>query len=180
MKSTSRQFENVISRCRSIFEKKLTDYGTAWRALRPSSITDQIFIKINRLRTLQITGNKKVEESEEEGYIAIVNYAVIGLIQLKKGFSDTLEEPHEEIMELYDHFAHEALELMKKKNHDYGEAWKEMRLTSITDLIYQKILRTKQIENNEGKTLASEGIEANYYDMINYAVFCCIKITQNI
>lgn len=179
MKNTSQQYHQILSNCRSLFEKKLSDYGAAWRVLRPSSVTDQIYIKINRIRTLQMTEEMRVEESEEEGFIAIVNYSIIGLIQLQKGISEILDqETREEILQLYDHFAVQSQELMEKKNHDYGEAWREMRISSITDLIYQKVLRTKQIEDNQGKTLVSEGLEANYLDMLNYAVFCLMKLSE--
>ena len=176
MQNTSIQFDEVINVCRELFQKKMKDYGTAWRVLRPSSITDQIFIKINRIRTLQMTDVKMVDESEDDEFVAIINYSIIGLIQLEKGFSDELNANPEEIMELYNSYAQKAKELMERKNHDYGEAWREMRVSSITDLIYQKVLRTKQIEDNKGKTLVSEGLDANYFDMLNYAVFCLIKL----
>ena len=176
MHNTSAQFDDVIKACRDLFEKKMKDYGTAWRVLRPSSITDQIYIKVSRIRTLQITDVKMVDESEEDEFIAIINYSIIGLIQLEKGFSDELNANSEEIIHLYDSYAQKAKELMERKNHDYGEAWRDMRISSITDLIYQKVLRTKQIEDNQGKTLVSEGLDANYFDMLNYAVFCLIKM----
>lgn len=179
MRTTSLQFKEVISECRDLFSKKLQDYGAAWRVLRPSSITDQIFIKVNRIRTLQMSEKQMVDETEYDEFIAIVNYSVIGLIQLEKGLTDDLNESREEILELYDRFTAEALELMERKNHDYGEAWREMRISSITDLIYQKVLRTKQIEDNNGKTIVSEGLDANYFDMLNYAVFCLIKESEN-
>jgi hypothetical protein len=175
MQNTSAQFDNVITVCRDLFQKKMKDYGTAWRVLRPSSITDQIYIKVNRIRTLQMTNVKMVDESEEDEFIAIVNYSIIGLIQLDKGFSDEINADFEETMMLYNLYAQKAKELMERKNHDYGEAWREMRISSITDLIYQKVLRTKQIEDNNGATLVSEGLDANYFDMLNYAVFCLIK-----
>ncbi|MGX9985921.1 DUF1599 domain-containing protein [Soonwooa purpurea] len=178
MANTSMQFEEVIKNCRDLFEKKLTDYGSAWRVLRPSSITDQIFIKVNRIRTLQMTDVKMVDEDEKDELVAIVNYSIIALIQLEKGFSDELNANPIEIMALYDKYANEAKELMERKNHDYGEAWRDMRISSITDLIYQKVLRTKQIEDNQGKTLVSEGLDANYFDMLNYAVFCLIKYSS--
>lgn len=178
MLKTSRQFDEIIASCRSLFSKKMKDYGAAWRVLRPSSITDQIYIKINRIRTLQMSDEKMVDESEEDEFVAIVNYSIIGLIQLEKGLTENLNENPNEIMALYDQYAHEAKELMERKNHDYGEAWREMRISSITDLIYQKILRTKQIEDNNGKTLVSEGLDANYFDMLNYAVFCLIKFSE--
>ena len=178
MQNTHLQFSQIINNCRELFEKKLKDYGAAWRVLRPSSITDQIYIKINRIRTLQMTDVQMIDESEESEFVAIVNYSIIGLIQLEKGFSEVLDENPAEILKLYDFYAKAATELMQKKNHDYGEAWREMRISSITDLIYQKVLRTKQIEDNNGKTLVSEGLEANYFDILNYAVFCLIKFSE--
>lgn len=178
MLKTSVQFEKVIIECRDLFDKKLQDYGAAWRVLRPSSITDQIYIKVNRIRTLQMTDKKMVDESEEDEFIAIVNYSIIGLIQLEKGLSNDFNENKEEILSLYDKYAHEAKALMERKNHDYGEAWRDMRISSITDLIYQKVLRTKQIEDNQGQTIVSEGLDANYFDMLNYAVFCLIKFSE--
>lgn len=179
MQKTSLQFDKAIAACRELFTKKYQDYGSAFRILRTSSVTDQIYIKVKRLVTLQASAVQKVEdESEEDCFIAIVNYSIIALIQLQKGTSENLYENTDEIMMLYDKFAKEAKSLMEHKNHDYGEAWREMRISSITDLIYQKILRTKQIENNQGKTLVSEGLDANYYDMLNYAVFCLIKIDE--
>lgn len=180
MQNTNQQFQEVIQICRDLFSKKMKDYGTAWRVLRPSSVTDQLYIKIKRLITLQTNEIQMVEdESEEDCFIAIINYSIIGLIQLEKGTSENLTENPEETMKLYDRFSEEALQLMQRKNHDYGEAWREMRISSITDLIYQKILRTKQIEDNNGKTIVSEGLEANYFDMLNYAVFCMIKLKFN-
>ena len=179
MQNTALQFSEVISQCRDLFSKKLQDYGAAWRVLRPSSITDQIYIKVNRIRTLQMTDVKMVDEHEEDEFIAIVNYSIIGLIQLEKGFSENLDEDRTEILKLYDDYAQKAKDLMLRKNHDYGEAWREMRISSITDLIFQKVLRTKQIEDNQGKTVASEGIDANYYDMLNYAAFCLIKMMED-
>ena len=178
MQKTSLQFDEAIAQCRDLFGKKLTDYGPSFRVLRTPSLTDQIFIKVKSLRNYQSTGLSKVGESEEENFVAIVNYAVIGLIQLEKGFADDYREDHDELIKLYDHFTNEAKELMLRKNHDYGEAWREMRISSITDLIYQKVLRTKQIEDNAGKTLVSEGIDANYFDMLNYAIFCLIKMKE--
>jgi len=176
MQQTTEQYSRIISECRDLFSKKLQDYGAAWRVLRPSSITDQIFIKISRIRTLQMTDVKMIDESEESEFIAIVNYSIIALIQLEKGFSDQLNENPAEIMTLYDRFAGEAQALMLKKNHDYGEAWRDMRVSSMTDLILMKIHRVKQIEDNDGQTLVSEGIHANYQDMLNYAVFALIKL----
>lgn len=180
MQNTNQQFQEVIQICRDLFSKKMKDYGTAWRVLRPSSVTDQLYIKIKRLITLQTNEIQMVEdENEEDCFIAIINYSIIGLIQLEKGTSENLTENPEETMKLYDRFSEEALQLMQRKNHDYGEAWREMRISSITDLIYQKILRTKQIEDNNGKTIVSEGLDANYFDMLNYAVFCMIKLKFN-
>lgn len=178
MQNTAQQFNDVITECRALFSNKMKDYGTAWRVLRTSSVTDQIYIKVKRIRTLQMSDVKMIDESEEEEFIAIINYAIIGLIQLEKGISDVLSHSAEEIMNLYDVYSQKALELMERKNHDYGEAWRDMRISSITDLIYQKVLRTKQIEDNQGATIVSEGIDANYFDMLNYAVFCLIKLNE--
>ena len=178
MTRTALQFDEVIRICRDLFSNKLIDYGASFRVLRTPSLTDQIFIKVKSLRNFQTTRISKVGESEEENFIAIVNYSIIGLIQLEKGFADDFKQDRNEILDLYDKFAHKAKELMINKNHDYGEAWRDMRISSITDLIYQKVLRTKQIEDNAGTTLVSEGIDANYYDMLNYAVFCLIKLSE--
>lgn len=178
MVKTSQQFSSVIQSCKNLFIKKLGDYGPSFRVLRTPSLTDQIYIKVKNLRNFQTSGLSKVGETQEENFVAIVNYAVIGLIQLEKGVTDTLDEEAAEILALYDHFTDRALQLMEKKNHDYGEAWREMRISSITDLIYQKVLRTKQIEDNGGQTLVSEGLDANYYDMLNYAVFALIRLEE--
>lgn len=179
MTRTSLQFDEAIKKCRQLFDKKQSDYGSAFRILRTSSVTDQIYIKIKRLVTLQTSAVQKVEdENEEDCFIAVVNYSIIALIQLEKGTSENLYENKEEMMMLYDRFSAEAKALMERKNHDYGEAWREMRIASITDLIYQKVLRTKQIEDNQGRTLVSEGLDANYFDMLNYAVFSLIKISE--
>lgn len=178
MQKTSKQFDEIIKVCRELFSNKLSDYGASFRVLRTSSLTDQIFIKVKSLRNFQTTQVSKVGESEEENFIAIVNYSIIGLIQLEKGFADDFKQDRNEILAMYDQFSHEAKELMLRKNHDYGEAWREMRISSITDLIYQKVLRTKQIEDNAGATLVSEGVDANYFDMLNYAVFCLIKFSE--
>ena len=179
MQKTSKQFDDIISNCRNLFSSKLRDYGPSFRVLRTASLTDQIFIKVKSLRNYQTTGISKVGESEKENFMAIVNYAVIGLIQLEKGYADEISEGADEMLKLYDLYTAEAKELMLRKNHDYGEAWREMRISSITDLIYQKVLRTKQIEDNAGVTTVSEGIDANYFDMLNYAVFCLIKIQES-
>ena len=174
--NTNQQFDTVIAICREIFEKKLKDYGSSWRIMRPESITDQIFIKANRIRSLEIKGSSKVGEGIRPEFIAIVNYGVIGLIQLQLGFADTTDIDNEKALELYDKHINSTKELMYAKNHDYGEAWRGMRISSYTDLILTKIYRTKQIEKNDGQTLISEGIDANYMDMINYALFGLIKL----
>lgn len=178
MQKTAKQFDEAINDCRDLFRQKLTDYGASFRVLRTTSLTDQILIKVRSLRNYQITSVSKVGEPEEENFMAIVNYSIIGLIQLHKGFAEDIKEDPNEMLELYDKFASEAKDLMMRKNHDYGEAWRDMRISSITDLIYQKVLRTKQIEDNSGATLVSEGIDANYFDMLNYAVFCLIKCAE--
>jgi len=175
MTKTAEQYKKVIANCRSVFEKKARDYGTAWRILRVSSLTDQIFIKAQRIRTLQEKGVSKVGESAEDEFAAIINYCAMGLIQLELGSEEQLELPLDRTLDLYDAKINQAFELMQAKNHDYGEAWRDMRISSLTDLIMMKILRTKQIEDNNGKTLISEGIDANYLDMLNYAVFALIK-----
>lgn len=174
MSQTNTEYTNVINVCRDIFSKKTKDYGTAWRILRPSSLTDQLFIKGQRIRTVQETGENKVGENIEDEFIAIVNYCIMAIIQLRETELKDLELPAEEAVALYDKYAKEAYELMSKKNHDYGEAWRDMRVSSLTDLILQKIFRVKQIEDNNGATIMSEGIDANYFDMLNYAVFALI------
>jgi Nucleotide modification associated domain 1 len=178
MNKTAEQYREVIANCLSIFEKKGKDYGTAWRVLRVSSLTDQIFIKAQRIRTIQETGINKVGEDIEGEFVAIVNYCAMGLIQIDLG-SGTLEEiAVEEAVKRYIEKTDQAFSLMEDKNHDYGEAWRDMRISSLTDLIMMKILRTKQIEDNDGKTLISEGVDANYLDMLNYAVFALILINE--
>ncbi len=176
MSKTNLQFQEALDLCKNVFMNKMKDYGFAWRVLRPTSLTDQIFIKANRIRSLEIKKEKKVDEDSKDGYIGIINYSIMALIQLKLGFAETIEGDKNEITELYNHYANEALELMKRKNHDYDEAWRSMRISSYTDLILMKLYRTKQIENNEGKTIVSEGIDANYFDMINYSIFALIKL----
>lgn len=176
--NTVTQYENVIKICQDIFIKKLKDYGTAWRVLRPESLTDQIFIKANRIRSIEILGKSEIEESTKSEFIGIINYAIIALIQLELNHSTDINIPIEKAIELYFSYFEKAKNLMIKKNHDYGEAWRLMRISSYTDLILMKILRTKQIEDNKGKTIISEGIDANYYDMINYSVFALIKIEE--
>ena len=175
MEKTNQQYDQVISICQNIFSKKMTDYGTAWRILRPTSLTDQIYIKAQRIRSIEEKGVSKVDEGIKPEFIGIINYSIMGLIQLELGPSDE-EMPNDKTQELYDTYFEQAKTLMMAKNHDYGEAWRNMRISSYTDLILMKLKRTKQIEDNQGKTLISEGIDANYLDMINYAVFAMIKI----
>jgi|SRR5690606_4526198 len=176
MEKTLAQYESVILECRTLFENKLQDYGAAWRILRMSSLTDQIFIKANRIRSLQENSERKVDEGEESEFIGILNYSLIALIQLEYGVVNQIDFTVEKSLEEFDKQANKAIDLMKRKNHDYGEAWREMRVSSITDLILQKVLRIKQIEDNKGKTIVSEGLDANYLDMVNYAVFALILL----
>lgn len=176
MEKTLRQYDEAALRCRELFLKKTSDYGTAWRILRPKSLTDQIFIKAQRIRTIEETGENKVGEDVQDEYIGIVNYCIMALIQLDLTDQDEMEMSLEKTTTLYTAKATLARELMIKKNHDYGEAWRDMRVSSLTDLILMKILRIRQIEDNKGKTLASEGIDANYLDMINYALFALIRL----
>lgn len=173
---TEAEYQAVISVCKALFIKKTKDYGTAWRILRPASITDQIFIKAQRIRTLEETGINKVGDGIIGEYIGIINYCVIAMMQLESSPETPLEMETETVSSFYDHKISETYELMLAKNHDYGEAWRDMRISSLTDLILMKLLRVKQIEDNAGKTLASEGVEANYQDMLNYAVFALIKL----
>lgn len=176
MDKTVQQYNQVIGICEDIFTKKMKDYGTAWRILRTTSLTDQIFIKAQRIRSIEMKGEMKVDEDCRSEYIGIINYCIMALIQLEKGISDTEDLGPEETLKLYSGYFNQAKELMLNKNHDYDEAWRLMRISSITDLILMKIRRTKQIEDNAGKTIISEGIDANYLDMINYAVFAMIKL----
>lgn len=176
MQNTKEQFEHVISGCRDLFAKKLKDYGPSWRIMRPESVTDQIFIKANRIRSLEIKKKSMIDEGIKPEFIAIVNYGVIGLIQLECGYADSADIAEDKALELYDKHLTATKELMYAKNHDYDEAWRNMRISSYTDLILMKIYRTKQIEANKGKTLVSEGIDANYMDMINYSLFALIKL----
>ena len=178
MSKTNIEYTNVVNVCREIFSKKTKDYGTAWRILRPSSLTDQLFIKASRIRTIQDTGENKVGESIEDEFIAIVNYCLMAIIQLRELELVELELSHDEAEKLYNKYALEAFELMKRKNHDYGEAWRDMRVGSLADLILQKIYRVKQIEDNKGETIMSEGIDANYFDMLNYAVFALVLMNE--
>lgn len=178
MKKTREQYDHIISLCREVFVKKMKDYGTAWRILRPSSMTDQIFIKAQRIRTIEETGITKIEEDARSEFIGIINYCALALIQLELGAKDE-ELPPEKAEAMYLANLQTAKKLMLDKNHDYGEAWRQMRISSFTDLILMKIKRTKQIEDNLGKTVASEGVDANYLDMINYSVFALIKMEYN-
>jgi Nucleotide modification associated domain 1 len=175
MNHTDTQFDQATALCRDIFTKKMKDYGSSWRILRPKSVTDQIFIKANRIRSIETKGVSKVDEGIRSELIAIVNYGVIGLIQLELGCADTDDLNYEKGLEFYTKYIQAAKKLMMDKNHDYDEAWRSMRMESFTDLILMKIYRTKQIEDNLGKTLISEGIDANYFDMINYAIFGLIQ-----
>ena len=176
MPDTKEQFEKVISICRELYAKKLKDYGPSWRIMRPMSVPDQIFIKANRIRSLETKGTRMIDEGIRPEFIAIVNYGIIGLIQLALGYADTTDITNEEALSLYDKYMTQTKELMYAKNHDYDEAWRSMRISSYTDLILMKIYRTKQIESHHGETLVSEGIDANYMDMVNYALFGLIKL----
>ncbi len=178
MQKTSGQYDTVVTSCKDIFIKKMKDYGTAWRVLRTSSITDQIFIKAQRIRNIEDKGTQKISEDVKSEYIGIINYSIIGLIQLGLKNDNRMELPAEEVSKLFDRFSNEARSLMEDKNHDYGEAWRDMRVSSLTDLILMKILRIKQIEDNKGETIISEGIDANFHDMINYSVFALIKLNE--
>lgn len=177
MTNTSQQYDAVISKCRLLFEKKMKDYGAAWRILRLPSLTDQIYIKAQRLRSIEEKGTQLVEDDLQGEFIGILNYSLIALVNLELGVADQPDMSVEVAMDSFDKYAKEAKVLMEKKNHDYGEAWREMRVSSFTDLILQKLLRIKQIEDNKGKTLVSEGIDANYFDMVNYSVFALIQMS---
>ncbi|MFE3867155.1 DUF1599 domain-containing protein [Flavobacterium sp. LS2P90] len=174
MKNTSNEYDNVIAICRTLFINKMKDYGCAWRILRLPSLTDQIYIKAQRIRSLQENEVRKIDEDETGEFIGIINYSIMALIQLELGVVDQPDLDVDKATELYDAKVKSTKNLMEDKNHDYGEAWRDMRVSSLTDLILQKLLRVKQIEDNKGKTLVSEGIDANYQDMINYAVFALI------
>lgn len=176
MTDTVQQFEHVIGVCRELYVKKLKDYGPAWRILRPTSVTDQIFIKANRIRSIEIKGESRIDEGVRSELIGIVNYGIIGLIQLELGYAGYEDITSEQALEMYDRFITKTKNLMYAKNHDYDEAWRLMRPSSYTDMILSKIHRTKQIEDNQGATLVSEGIDANYMDMVNYALFGLIRI----
>ncbi|MDA1148726.1 MAG: DUF1599 domain-containing protein [Bacteroidetes bacterium] len=179
MKDTAAAYDLIISQCLSLFEKKSIDYGTAWRILRLPSLTDQIFIKAQRIRSLQTLSEQKVAEGEVSEFIGIINYCIMALIQIELGVSETPDLSADKAITLYKEKAGDCKNLMLNKNHDYGEAWREMRVSSLTDLILQKLLRVKQIEDRKGQTLVSEGVEANYQDMLNYAVFALIHLGQS-
>lgn len=178
MQETSKQYDQIIDQCRSLFEKKMSDYGSAWRILRLPSLTDQIFIKAQRIRGLQENAVQKIEEGEISEFIGIINYCIMALVQIENGIAEQPDLTTEKALELFDKQVRITKQLMLDKNHDYGEAWREMRVSSLTDLILQKLLRVKQIENNSGKTIVSEGIDANYQDMINYSIFALIHLTN--
>lgn len=175
---TDRQYDAALSGCRAVFAAKLGDYGASWRIMRPQAITDQLFIKAKRIRTLQTTGTAAVDEGIYPEFQAIVNYSIVGIVQLRQGYSDTKDMTRERALELYDSIAAEAKALMVAKNTDYGEAWRSMRVLSFDDIILTKIERTKEIEDNGGRTAVSEGIDANYFDMANYALFALIKLDE--
>lgn len=178
MDKTSKQFENAIKTCRDIFMKKMKDYGSAWRILRTTSLTDQIYIKANRIRSIESMETQKVDEGVKPEFIGIVNYSVMALIQLELGVGENNDLPETRVGELYEKHIYESKALMENKNHDYGEAWRNMRISSLTDIILMKLLRVKQIEDNDGKTLVSEGLDANYADIVNYALFALIKLEE--
>ena len=176
---TAHEYKEVIASCKTLFARKTHDYGTAWRVLRIPSITDQIYIKAQRIRSIQEKGVQKVDDPIRDEFVGIINYCIIALIQLNLEGSTQMEMSFVELEPLYDKVANETFELLQNKNHDYAEAWRDMRVSSMTDIILMKLLRVKQIEDNQGKTLASEGVKANYQDMINYSVFCLIKMSTD-
>ena len=178
MQNTSKQYDAIINTCRNLFINKMKDYGSAWRILRLPSLTDQIFIKAQRIRSLQQKGIKKIEEDEVSEFIGIINYCIMALIQLELGVVEQPDLTVDESIDLYGKHVAVTKKLMEDKNHDYGEAWRDMRVSSLTDLILQKLLRVKQIEDNAGQTLVSEGIDANYQDMVNYAIFALIHLDE--
>ncbi len=178
MTTTLAQYNTIVASCKNIFIKKMKDYGTAWRILRTSSITDQLFIKAQRIRNIENKGTQKVSDDIYSEYVGIINYSIIGLIQLALRNDLRMELPADEVNKLFDNYVNEARILMGNKNHDYGEAWRDMRVSSLTDLILMKLLRIKQIEDNKGETIISEGVDANFYDMINYAIFALIKLSD--
>lgn len=176
---TLKQFDEIIEECRLLFEKKTIDYGTSWRILRPSSLTDQLFIKAQRIRSIEEKGKQRIEDSIEDDYVGIINYSILALIQLNMPENAPLELDVREVMDAYTRETKEIRELLSSKNHDYGEAWRKMRISSITDLILMKLLRIKSIEDNMGETLVSEGLDAGYQDIVNYAVFALIRLREN-
>jgi hypothetical protein len=176
---TSSEYKEVIAACKALFAKKTHDYGTAWRVLRLSSITDQIYIKAQRIRSIQEKGEQKVADPIKDEFVGIINYCIIAMMQMSLVESSTMEFTFEELQPMYDGIAGETYELLQNKNHDYQEAWRDMRVSSMTDIILMKLLRVKQIEDKSGKTLVSEGVKANYQDMINYSVFCLIKLKES-
>ena len=176
---TNRPYEEAVAGCREIFMNKIKDYGTSWRILRPQSLTDQIFIKAQRIRTIEQTGLNKVNESIEDEFRGIINYAIIAIIQLELTDADPVQLAPEKALELYNHTIGKIQSLMENNNHDYGEAWRDLRISSFTDLILMKLLRVKQIEENEGKTIISEGVASHYSDMVNYSIFALIKLKEN-
>lgn len=176
MNTTSKQYDSAINMCKELFLKKMKDYGTAWRNLRPTSLTDQIFIKAQRIKSIEEKGTQKVVDDISGEYIGIINYCVISLIQLELANDPRVELPYDEVASLYTKYVGITKQLMEDKNHDYGEAWRDMRISSLTDLILMKIFRVKQIEDNKGQTIISEGVDANYMDMLNYSVFALIKL----
>lgn len=176
IEKTGSEYNAVIRKCKDLFEKKTRDYGTAWRILRVPSITDQIFIKAQRIRSIQEKGMQRVNDAIEDEFVGIINYCIIAMVQLDLTDKDPMEMSFEQVEPLYDQAVTETRDLLLNKNHDYGEAWRDMRISSITDIILMKLFRVKQIEDNAGETLVSEGVKANYQDMINYAVFCLIKL----
>lgn len=176
--NTIEQVNKVLEKCKTLFEKKLQDYGPSWRLLRLPSITDLVYIKVNRIRTIEITGIFKVNEPIEEDFIAIINYSLVALIQIKLGITDKIDITNEHAMNLYNEAQEEAKNLMLRKNHDYGEAWRQMRVSSFVDIILTKVFRIKQIEDNQGKTIVSEGIASNFLDIINYSIFALIKLEE--
>lgn len=176
---TEKQFKETLEGCRTLFAKKLHDYNASWRMLRPSSLTDQLLIKARRIRSIEVKGKAMVEDDIRSEFVALINYGIVGLIQLEKGFADSVDITNDEALALYDKYASEALQLMLRKNHDYDEAWRSMRVSSYTDLILTKIERIKEIEDLHGQVLVSEGIDANYMDVINYAVFGAIKLKES-
>ena len=178
MEKTLKQFDVVINQCRSLFTNKMKDYGAAWRILRTTSLTDQIYIKATRIRSIQQNKEQKIDEGQESEFIGIINYAIMSIIQLEKGIANEPDLTPENALALYDQYMKETVLLMQDKNHDYGEVWRKMRVSSITDLILQKLLRVKQIEDNQGKTLVSEGLKANYQDIINYGIFASILLNE--